>query len=147
MGRFIAEADLLRLDANMRLSPLAEANSHPGKILADSATVESYKIEEKGFIVCMVNKVGLLLNGHKDRTDSDSAKSSSSCEGRPSSYTTGCLEFNTSATSRSSTVYHHTRRVEQSSRHPFASSVSPGTDRSAASARIRRFVYNARGQP
>lgn len=29
-----------------------------GKILKDEETVESYKIEEKGFVVCMVNKVG-----------------------------------------------------------------------------------------
>jgi hypothetical protein len=29
----------------------------PGKILKDEDTVESYKIEEKGFVVCVVNKV------------------------------------------------------------------------------------------
>lgn len=28
-----------------------------GKILKDEETVESYKIEESGFVVCMVNKV------------------------------------------------------------------------------------------
>jgi hypothetical protein len=30
-----------------------------GKILKDDDTVESYKIEEKGFVVCVVNKVCL----------------------------------------------------------------------------------------
>ncbi|KAJ8608476.1 hypothetical protein MRB53_039641 [Persea americana] len=30
---------------------------HVGKILVDDKTVESYKIEEKGYIVCMVSKV------------------------------------------------------------------------------------------
>jgi UV excision repair protein RAD23 len=28
-----------------------------GKILKDEDTVETYKIEEKGFVVCVVNKV------------------------------------------------------------------------------------------
>jgi hypothetical protein len=31
-----------------------------GKILQDANTVESYKIEEKGFIVCMVTKVSSM---------------------------------------------------------------------------------------
>jgi UV excision repair protein RAD23 len=32
-------------------------DSSPGKILKDEEKVETYKIEEKGFVVCMVNKV------------------------------------------------------------------------------------------
>lgn len=35
-----------------------------GKILKDEETVESYKIEEKGFVVCVVNKVRRM--GHED---------------------------------------------------------------------------------
>jgi hypothetical protein len=29
-----------------------------GKILKDEQTLESYNIEEKGYVVCMVSKVG-----------------------------------------------------------------------------------------
>lgn len=34
-----------------------------GKILKNEDTVESYKIEEKGFVVCVVNKVRPIPSG------------------------------------------------------------------------------------
>lgn len=37
------------------------ADKYLGKILKDEDTVESCKIEEKGFVVCVVNKVRLSL--------------------------------------------------------------------------------------
>jgi hypothetical protein len=49
-GSFTAEVDF-----DSRL-----AYKHLGKILQDGNTVESYKIEEKGFIVCMIQKVWCL---------------------------------------------------------------------------------------
>lgn len=42
-------------------APNPLANPAIGKILKDEDTVESYKIEEKGFVVCVVNKVCSLL--------------------------------------------------------------------------------------
>lgn len=36
---------------------LANSNLFSGKILQDDKTIETYNIEEKGFIVCMVSKV------------------------------------------------------------------------------------------
>jgi hypothetical protein len=36
-------------------------SDHPaGKILQDDKTIESYNIEEKGFIVCMVSRVSTV---------------------------------------------------------------------------------------
>lgn len=37
------------------------ADAQTGKILKDEDTVETYKIEEKGFVVCVVNKVRICL--------------------------------------------------------------------------------------
>lgn len=51
---------LLRLD----LGTTSYAHTALGKILKDEETVESYKIEEKGFVVCVVNKVRFVYWRH-----------------------------------------------------------------------------------
>ena len=46
-----------------------ETDFPSGKVLADANTVESYKIEEKGFIVCMVSKVSITPGFRNNNTD------------------------------------------------------------------------------
>jgi hypothetical protein len=62
MGAITAEAYLLwyvnrLVDNNHLRVSRAELTCTIGKILKDEETVGSYKIEEKGYVVCMVNKV------------------------------------------------------------------------------------------
>lgn len=66
MGYEAAEAHLFRyVCTNALLNHLCPrkhpTNSILGKILKDDETVGSYKIEEKGYVVCMVNKVSRLF--------------------------------------------------------------------------------------
>ena len=65
MGSQASETHLLRCG---RSNPASHAppflTNTVGKILKDEETVASYNIEEKGFVVCMVNKVSPSLASH-----------------------------------------------------------------------------------
>lgn len=74
MGSEALEADLFRYALPFSLLPVPDRalcsgyldiNLYTGKILKDEDSVATHKIEEKGYIVCMVSKVcvthGLLL--------------------------------------------------------------------------------------
>ena len=57
MGSQTSKVDLLRYGAHTTGWRLRVSKRTSGKILKDEDTVASYNIEEKGFVVCVVNKV------------------------------------------------------------------------------------------
>ncbi len=67
MGAQAPEAHLLRYALRSAARASSTADDATGKILKDEDTVESYKIEEKGFVVCVVNKVTKTL-GNPSKT-------------------------------------------------------------------------------
>jgi hypothetical protein len=61
MGAQSAKAHLFRY-VGPGQAVFSTTNVDPGKILKDDETVGSYNIEEKGYVVCMVNKVRCALS-------------------------------------------------------------------------------------
>lgn len=61
-----SSSTLVRAGSHLDLGTNFMLTQALGKILKDEETVESYKIEEKGFVVCVVNKVRFVYRRRYD---------------------------------------------------------------------------------